>query len=514
MKKNIIKISLSISIIVIFLTASISKALTLDDIYMLLNSDIINPTQASILMQNAYMFGGPIPSMEVAPRQIATEPVITCLTINSNLKRSDRDTVANGNAVTTLQKFLNKNGFLPVDPTGYFGELTTIGVKAFQAVNGIDPTGFVGSTTRAKIKNVDCDNIDIPTGGISTDPRNPPIPGKPDSLPPFMTVVAEPQTVNINDYTTLSWSANNAVGKCTITAKDIDGKVMNGTINFTGSTQVGPISKPVKYTVVCYNKYGIPGTKSVDINIMSVVTDTGQKTFIVGPKITSTIPASANRGDIISVQGTDFLPGSGVFFDGVRINNSQILTQSSTSITFRIPEYQACPTGYCPIPSQDTNIETGGKKVIQVSNMNGFSNDFIFSLPSKIITIKGSALPTVVIREALTISTSTPTQGNRGDTVTLTGTGFANDSVVLFGGFKVPTNFITSKSNTQISFTVPPFQIGCTDPDLEVCPRVPIPGSGTVVETGGDKTITVVNIDSHSTTTSVIFSLPSKTVTY
>lgn len=513
MKKNIIKISLSISIIVMLLAVSVSKALTLDDIYMLLNSEIINPTQASILMQNSYMFGGPIPSMEVAPKQVVAAPIITCVTINSSLKYSDRDTSANGNAVTLLQSFLNKNGFLPTEPTGFFGELTLIGVKAFQAVNGIDATGFVGPITRAKIKNVDCDNVTIPTSGISTDPKNPPIPNKPDSIPPIISFVATPDKVNLNENVSLFWSVENVTGKCTITSKDYDGKVLNATVdNFSESTEVGPITKPISYTLVCYNKYGIPGSKTININLKTTPVSSNQG-YIKAGVITSVIPTNGNRGDIVTIQGNGFLPNDYVIFDGSMVEKTKIISQGSTSISFIVPDYQLCPTGYCPTPAEDTNIETGGKKTIQISGINGYSNDASFTLASNIIIIKGNTIP-IFIKAQLTISTSTPVIGNRGDTVILKGTGFANDSVVMFGGFKIPSNFVTSKSNTEIYFTVPPFQIGCTDPELEECPRIPLPGSGTVVETGGDKTITIINTNSKATTTSVMFSLPSKKITY
>lgn len=512
--KKIINISLSISLFAIFAISFNTKALTLDDIYFLLNSEIINPTQASMLMQNSYMFGGPIPSNEVAQKTVMKDVIASCVDISLNIKYSDRDSEFNNNSVTLLQTFLNKNDYLPVEPTGYFGELTLIGVKAFQAVNGIEPTGYVGPETRTKIKNVDCDNVDIPTTGVSTDPANPPIPNKPDSLPPFLTLTATPIKIFVNDYTTLSWSANNAIDKCTLKSKDIDGRILNATVDYLGSTQVGPLGKPTTYTLVCYNKYGIPGSKSVDITTMPLIAaPSSEQGYIKSSYLTSVSPASGNRGDVVTIQGTGFLPTNEVIFDGVKVNKNLIKEETSTSISFIVPQYVECPSGYCPIPTQDTKNETGGKKVIQVSNANGFSNDAFFTLPSKIIITKG--VPTIPnFASTLSISSSTPTSGYRGDTVTLTGTGFANDSVVMFGGYRVPSNFITSKSNEIIYFTVPPFQLGCTDPELELCPRLPIYGSGTVIETGGDKSITVINTNSKSTTTSVMFSLPSKKVTY
>ena len=75
------KLILSISILGGILLTPTVKALTLDDIYFLLNSEFINPTQASILMQNSYMFGGPTQRIEDSVKTTATELVKNCVDI-------------------------------------------------------------------------------------------------------------------------------------------------------------------------------------------------------------------------------------------------------------------------------------------------------------------------------------------------------------------------------------------------------------------------------------------------
>ena len=107
-----------------------------------------------------------------------------------------------------------------------------------------------------------------------------------------------------------------------------------------------------------------------------------------------------------------------------------------------------------------------------------------------------------------------PTSGNRGDVVVLMGTSFSSDTIVFFGGFKVADYLIISKTNNLISFFIPPFQMGCTEPEYEVCPKLPLPGNGLVIETGGIKNIYTMNSLTKATSTAFQFTLPSKKITY
>lgn len=60
------------------------------------------------------------------------------------------------NQVSELQDFLNNEGYLASEPTGYFGLMTVKAVKAFQGAYGISQTGSVGPITMAKIKAISC----------------------------------------------------------------------------------------------------------------------------------------------------------------------------------------------------------------------------------------------------------------------------------------------------------------------------------------------------------------------
>lgn len=79
----------------------------------------------------------------------------SCLDLQNNLRYRTRDASVN-NEVSSFQDFLQTNGFLSSEPTGYFGLMTFKAAKDFQIKNGISPTGFIGSLTRTKIKAMTC----------------------------------------------------------------------------------------------------------------------------------------------------------------------------------------------------------------------------------------------------------------------------------------------------------------------------------------------------------------------
>lgn len=373
-------------------------------------------------------------------------------------------------------------------------------------------TVLSSASTTAQINNLSN------TSTVTTPPVSvlPPITGKADSFPPTITFNAEPVQLSPGQQTTLIWSANNASGQCKLTSKDSSGNTFSSTVNSSGSGLSGSINQTTTYTIVCYNKYGIPGTKSISISIISANTTTTsgtQVTYVKAATITSITPSSANRGDAIKITGTGFLLTNNVIFDGAVVDDSLVLSVSSSSISFIIPQYKSCSVSYCPLPKTDTTVETGGPRIIQVSNTNGYSNDYTFNLPSKIITIAGTS-NNPLYSSTFALNAIQPTSGNRGDIAVISGSGFSSDSIILFGGFKVSDNLIISRTSNSLSFVVPPFQFGCTNPDYEICPRLPITGSGTVIETGGPKDVYVMNLGNKATTTSVIFTLPSNKITY
>lgn len=79
-----------------------------------------------------------------------------CIDITYNLRLGSRDNNTEYQ-VSLLQDFLSPTYlYLPVGPTGYFGQATLRAVKSFQRDHGISQTGYVGPMTRAKIRELTC----------------------------------------------------------------------------------------------------------------------------------------------------------------------------------------------------------------------------------------------------------------------------------------------------------------------------------------------------------------------
>lgn len=117
-----------------------------------------------------------------------------CLTLtNTNLRLRARDVATNGE-VSLLQGFLQDQGLLSADPTGYFGTVTLAAVNAFQTRNGITPaSGYVGVLTRAKIQEISC--------GATNNPN---------VAKPTITVTRTNPNLSQGQTQTLSWSTTNA----------------------------------------------------------------------------------------------------------------------------------------------------------------------------------------------------------------------------------------------------------------------------------------------------------------
>jgi hypothetical protein len=483
-----------------------------------------------------------------------TVPVIT---VDKSIIRSTLQLGSTGDDVSLLKIVLNSDkatqiAATPAGVTNIFDLATLDAVNRFQqkyaneilAPSGLtNATGVVGAATRKKLNFIlnnilnntqatstttnNNSSVVIPTNNQTQNINNSnttvatptpvilPIANKADSIAPTITLSANPIQVAIGQPTTLKWTSTNTVGQCKITSKDSSGNILGSTIDTFGSKSSGPINKPTTYTIVCYNKYGIPGSANLLVQAIDPTKIVAPKiTYSQASVITSVTPSTANRGDIVTIKGSGFLSTNDVTFDGTKIDNNLILSQSSTSISFKIPDYKSCLSAYCPLPTVDTTVETGGRKIILVSNTNGYSNDFAYILPSKIIIIKGTPTPAPYVAPKLSLSSIQPISGNRGDLVTVYGSAFSSDSIVFFGGFKVADNLITAKTSNSISFKVPPFQMGCTEPEYEICPRLPLPGTGLIIETGGVKNVYIMNTSSKATTTSVSFTLPSSKITY
>ena len=78
-----------------------------------------------------------------------------CLVLGQQLQYRSRDSQTNGD-VSSLQDFLQSQGYLSSEPTGYFGLVTRRAVIAFQKANGLSANGVADAATRAKINKLSC----------------------------------------------------------------------------------------------------------------------------------------------------------------------------------------------------------------------------------------------------------------------------------------------------------------------------------------------------------------------
>lgn len=94
-----------------------------------------------------------MPIVDTVDEEIDQMPV--CLNLQYNLRLRSKDASTKGE-VSMLQEFLQDEGLLDTDPTGYFGASTQRGLKAFQRKSGILASGLAGPFTRKAIKEKSC----------------------------------------------------------------------------------------------------------------------------------------------------------------------------------------------------------------------------------------------------------------------------------------------------------------------------------------------------------------------
>ena len=66
-----------------------------------------------------------------------------------------------GDAVTELQKYLKQLGYMDINPTGYYGDITKAAVKAFQKKYGLEQDGIAGKQTIGKIEKLTGGKVQI-----------------------------------------------------------------------------------------------------------------------------------------------------------------------------------------------------------------------------------------------------------------------------------------------------------------------------------------------------------------
>ncbi|MEO5646541.1 MAG: peptidoglycan-binding domain-containing protein [Candidatus Paceibacterota bacterium] len=231
-----------------------------------MNENSIKRTLSSVLI-TAFAFGFfalPAQAAVISATQYATTTQCTNLTVGLSYGKSDA--VSYGQ-VSALQNFLHLNNYLSVNPTGYFGPLTRVAVKAFQSENGLRADGIVGVQTRAQIYAKGCGDY-TPPGTLS----------QINGIYPAIATVGSSVTLNGSGFT------NNSIVHFSIGAVNQTIVGNNGTtLSFTIPDGIGPYCKP---TQVCalYLQLVTNGTYPVYVeNSNGTVSNTVQLTVTGNP---------------------------------------------------------------------------------------------------------------------------------------------------------------------------------------------------------------------------------------
>lgn len=168
------------------------------------------------------------------------------------------------------------------------------------------------------------------------------------------------------------------------------------------------------------------------------------------PSVTSISPTSANAGDgafTLTVNGSSFISSSVVRWNGANRATNFV---SATQLTASIPA---------------TDVASAGSASVTVFNPSpggGTSGAVTFSITTGVPILTS-------------LSPSAAPAGTPDFTMTVSGSGFANTSVVLWNGTPRATTFVT---NTQLDAQIPASDVASTG-TAQVTVETPPPGGGT-----------------------------------
>ena len=339
-------------------------------------------------------------------------------------------------------------------------------------------------------------------------------------------------TVNNAADQTVAWSVNGAAG----------GNSAGGTINSAGLYKAPAVPPSPNVVTIAAASTAAPGATS-----SATVTVVNPAPVLVSPLT----PGSINAGSgntTLTVSGTDFIPQSSVLLNGIALSTTFV---SATQLTAVVPAAQLATAGSFPVtivtpaPGGGTssavslsvtvvvavspaapNIVTGqalqftaivtgsanqavtwtvscaasGAACGSIDATSGlYTAPAIPPAPDAVIVKavpavdknqSSSASVTVVnpVPAIAAISVTQVPSGSADTTFTVTGTGFAPQSVVNLNGSPVATVFVTS---SQLTATIPAAMLvnGAT---LSITVRTPAPGGG-ATDPAKSPTLTVVN---------------------
>lgn len=236
-----------------------------------------------------------------------------------------------GDDVTLLQTFLLQNSYMSASPSGYFGQLTKAGVKAFQIANGLEPVGFVGPATRAKLNAI----LSGGTTTTETHPTDPVISTHPDA--PTLSFNSDTSSVVSGGTVLISWSSTGATS-CTASGE------WSGSRAVSGSTRSGAITSAQTYILMCS---GAGGSVSRSFTVSPVIAPTPDTSPVPtpvpvthGPTVTLTAAASsvlsgqAVRLSWVSTNATSCTASGG--WSGTKSTQESTLVYPTSATTYTL----------------------------------------------------------------------------------------------------------------------------------------------------------------------------------
>ncbi|MEN9341871.1 MAG: Glucan endo,3-beta-glucanase, putative, glu81A [Candidatus Parcubacteria bacterium] len=303
-----------------------------------------------------------------------------CVSIPTDLRYRSRDATTDGQ-ISVLQDFLQAQGILNSEPTGYFGLLTFQAVKSFQQRNGLSPTGFVGPLTRGKIKAATCGDvgtIQAPVGTpmpiacaqdaklcpdgsyvfragprcgfaqcpIQTFPTPQPVLPAPTPTPSFWVDIQAnggkngPITIPYGTAEMLIWTSRGA-SYCYLTpGNNTD---MEKGLSGNGAFNTSNLFTDTTYTITCANSAGVTISDSILIKIshptvnLKVNDSEGPITIPSGTAVTLTWASTG---------ATNCSLKPGRYENGMTETNLPIISTANTSNIFVDTTYTIGCTGY------------------------------------------------------------------------------------------------------------------------------------------------------------------------
>lgn len=325
-----------------------------------------------------------------------------CTTVlNINMRYRMRDLQTN-NEVSALQDFLNVEGYLDYQPTGFFGLATLAAVKKFQSASGYSPTGYVGPLTRAKVNSMSCGTgvtvtptqyTSVPTPKVSTPPIQSSFPSGCSSTVGFSVTTGNrcntPATPTVSPAVQIfPAGCTSSIGYSGTTGKKCDGITPATQVYLSGCTSTSGWSSTTGKA--CDGSTPLPKITSVEYS--ASIADSGnpemfsiigynlipgsklQYTDTLNPSIVGYLTYTYSSDSSKIVFGGDKYTGNMAGLYNVKIVDPQGRTSNSILVDTRVAHYPAgCASnvGYSGTTGSSCSTTTTPAPALTVLSPNG-----------------------------------------------------------------------------------------------------------------------------------------------